>query len=130
MSVRAAGRWLWLGFALMLPFPALGPFGGFVPAVRHLILFAVTGAVAVTEGAGGPVPGILLLFAVHAIVTLALAWGLAWAVSRLLAALSSSARRKVVWLALAAMLVSALVFEPYHTSFGRTPTSNLLGVLS
>jgi hypothetical protein len=130
MSVRAAWGWLFFALALMLPFPVLGPFGGFVPPVRHLILLAATGAVAVTEGAAGPVPGILKLFAIHAVVTLALVGALAWGASRALAALSPRARRGVVWAAIAAMLVLALAFEPYETSFGRAPTANLIGVLS
>ncbi len=130
MTPRAARRWLWLGFALMLPFPAIGPFGGFVPAVRHAILLVATGAVAATEGAAGPVPGILALFGVHLVVTLLLAWILAWIVARALVSLSDAARRNVVCAVVVAMLVCALVFEPYVTPFGRSPTANLIGVLS
>lgn len=130
MTPRAARRWLWLGFALMLPFPVLGPFGGFVPAARHAILFAATGAIAATEGAAGPVQGILLLFAVHLLATLLLTWLLAFLASRALATLSDSVRRNLVYGVLAVMLVCALAFAPYETPFGRAPTANLLGVLS
>jgi len=130
MSDRAARRWVFAALVLMLPFPILGPFGGFVPAVRHLILLAATGAVALSEGAAGPVPGILTLFAIHAAVTLAVCWGLAWVASRGLVALAPGTRRGVVFGAIALMLVLALAFEPYETSFGRSPTASLLGVLS
>jgi hypothetical protein len=130
MSVRAARWWLFAALALVLPFPGIGPFGGFVPAVRFLILTAVTAAVAVTEGAAGPVPGMLLLFAVQAVGTLLVVLGIAWVVSRALAPLSPGVRRGLVWGAIVVMVVLALVFEPYETSFGRAPTANLLGVLS
>lgn len=130
MTPRAARRWLWLGFALMLPFPVLGPFGGFLPAARHATLFAATAAIAIVEGAAGPVQGILLFFGVHLLATLLLTWLLAWLASRALAPLSDSMRRNVVWGAVAVMLLCALAFEPYETPFGRAPTANLLGVLS
>lgn len=130
MTPRAARRWLWLGLALMLPFPVLGPFGGFMPAARHAILFAATGAIAVVEGAAGPVLGILLVFGAHLLATLLLTWLLAWVASRALAPLSDAMRRNLVLGVVAALLVCALVFEPYETPFGRAPTANLLGVLS
>jgi len=130
MSTRGARRWLLLALVLTLPLPVLGPFGGLVPPVRHWILLAVTTAVAASEGAAGPVPGLLILFAVHALGTLALAFALAWAVARALASLPERARGTVVLLACAAMLALALATEPYQPPFGRSPTTNLLGVLS
>jgi hypothetical protein len=130
MTPRAARRWLWLGFVLMLPFPMLGPFGGFLPAARYAILFAATAAIAVVEGAAGPVQGILMVFGVHLLATLALTWLLAWIASRALAPLSDARRRNVVCGVVAVMLVYALAFEPYQTPFGRAATAGLLGILS
>lgn len=129
MSARAARWLLFLVLALTLPTPMLGPFHALVPAVRYVVLLSAAGAVAVVEGAAGPVPGILALFAVHAALYLALVWLLAWAVARLLAPLSPGARRTAVLAACALLLVLALALEPYHTPFGRAPRANLLGVL-
>ena len=67
MSARVAGWLLFAVFAFAVPFPAVGPFGGFAPAVHHVALFAATGAIAVVEGTAGPVLQILGLFAVHAL---------------------------------------------------------------
>jgi len=128
MSVRRAAWLLFAAFALTLPFPAVGPFGGFVPAVHHVVLLAATLAVAVAEGAAGPVPRILALFAVHAAVTLALTGLAAWLCARLLASRSPATRRTVVWAVCAALLAVSLAFELYETPFGRAPTANLLGV--
>lgn len=130
MSVRAAWGWLFATFALVLPFPILGPFGGLVPPVRHLILLAATSAVAATEGAAGPVPGLMALFALHAVVGLLISLALAWVASRLLGGLQPSLRRSVVWIAIALMVAIASIFELYTTPFGRAPTASLLGVLS
>lgn len=130
MSVRAAWGWLFATFALVLPFPILGPFGGMVPPVRHLILLAATSAVAASEGAAGPVLGLLALFALHAVVTLVVSLALAWVASRLLGGLQPGVRRSLVWVAIALMVAIALSFELYTTPFGRSQTANLLGVLS
>lgn len=130
MTVRRA-RWLLLAtFALTVPFPILGPFGGSVPAVRHLVLLAATGAVAIREGAAGPVPGLLVLFAVHLMVTLALCLAAAWLCARLSASLSPPARRTAVLIVLAVLVVTAVLFPIYDTPFARAPHSTLLGVLS
>jgi len=128
MSVRRAAWLLFAMFALTLPFPAIGPFGGFVPAVHHVVLLAATVAIAVAEGAAGPVLGILLLFAFHAAVTLVLTALAAWLCARLLASRSPAARRTVVWAVCAVLLAVSLAFEIYQTPFGRAPTANLLGV--
>ncbi|MBK7952125.1 MAG: hypothetical protein IPK00_26080 [Deltaproteobacteria bacterium] len=130
MSVRSAWGWLFATFVLVLPFPVLGPFGGMVPPANHLILLAATSAVAASEGAAGPVPGLLVLFALHAVVTLLAALALAWVASRLLGGLQPGVRRSLVWVAIALMLAIALSFELYTPPFGRAPTANLLGVLS
>jgi hypothetical protein len=129
MSVRAS-RWLLFAVLVVaLPFPAVGPFGGFAPALHHVALFAATAAVAVVEGAAGPVGRILVLFAVHAAVTLALCGLAAWLGARLLASLSPRARTAVALGLCAALLAASLAFPLYDTPFGREPTANLLGVL-
>lgn len=130
MSVRAAWGWLFATFVLVLPFPVLGPFGGMIPPVRHLILLAATSAVAASEGAAGPVTGLLVLFALHAVVTLLVALALAWVAARLLGGLQPGVRRSLVWVAIALMLAIASIFELYTPPFGRSPTANLFGVLS
>ena len=130
MTVRTA-RWLLFGvFVLTVPVPLLGPFAAFAPTVRYVMLAAATGAVAATEGAAGPVPGILALFVVHAAVYLALAWLAAWVAARLSARLSPAARRISVVALCAALLLGSLALDVYLTPFGPTPTTNLLGVLS
>ena len=78
MSVRATRWLLFVALVLAMPFPILGPFGGLVPPVRLAILFGATAAVAATEGAAGPVPGLLTLLGVHLLASLGVAWGLAW----------------------------------------------------
>jgi hypothetical protein len=129
MSVRAS-RWiLFAVLAVTLPFPAVGPFGGFVPAVHHVALFAATAAVAVVEGAAGPVRMILVLFAVHMVATLALCALAAWLCARLLAPLSPRARAAIALGLCAALIAASLAFPLYDTPFGREPTANLLGVL-
>jgi hypothetical protein len=128
MSVRRSAWLLFAAFALTLPFPAFGPFGGTVPAVHHVILLAATLAIALVEGAAGPVPEILALFAIHAAVTLALTALAAWLCARLLARSSPAVRRSAVWAVCAALVAVSLAFELYETPFGRAPTANLLGV--
>lgn len=129
MSPRAT-RWLLFGaLVVALPLPLLGPFGGTVPPLRSAILFGATALVALTEGAAGPVLGILGLFAVNVALGLALAGGLAWGATRLLAGLGDGARGAVVLGAVAVLLVAASSFEIYETSFGRFPRVSLLGIL-
>jgi hypothetical protein len=130
VSVRAARGLLFVALALTLPLPMLGPFHAFVPAIRYAILAAATGAVALVEGAAGPVPAILALLAGHALAGLALAGLGAWLAARLLAPLSPRARGLAVLAACAGMLVFALAGEPYRTPFGRAPRAGLVGVLS
>lgn len=130
MSVRRAGWVLFGVFALVAPLPMLGPFDAFMPAARYLLLALAAAAVALAEGAAGPVPGILALFAGHALVGLLLAGGLGWIAARLTRPLSAGARRLVVLGVCGALLAGAVAFEVYRTPFGRTPTANLLGVLS
>ncbi len=130
MRVRGARRLLFVVFFLALPLPMLGPWTGVVPPARMAMLFAATAAVAASEGAAGPVPGLLVLFAVHAFAMLAIAWALAWTVARGLAPLSPSARRACALGACALLVGAALAFELYRTPFGRAPSVNLWGALS
>lgn len=124
-------RWLLFGsLVLALPVPMLGPFEAVVPALRYAILLGAAAAVAVAEGAEGPVPLILGLLALNLLVSLAAAWIVAWAVSRALGALRSPVLRG--GLAVGAVCVGLTIaasFPIYETAFGRTPTANLLGVL-
>lgn len=130
MSARAI-FWLVFGaLALALPFPMLGPFGSLVPPVRYAILLGAASAVALAEGAAGPVPLILALLAANLVVSLGAAGVAAWIVSRALGALRSPALRS--GLAVGAVLVGlalAASLPVYETDFGRAPTASLLGVL-
>jgi hypothetical protein len=128
VSARASGWLLFAVFAFTVPFPAVGPFGGFAPAVHHVVLFAATAAVALVEGMAGPVGMILALFAIHAVATLALCALAAWLAARLLAPLSPRARAAVAGVACAALLAVSIAFPLYETPFGRAPTANLFGV--
>ena len=128
MSARAT-RWLLFAvFALALPFPAVGPFGGFVPAAHHVTLLAATLAIVAVEGIGGPIGGILALFAVHAVATLLLCALAAWLCARLLSSASARTRAWVAGLLCAALLGTAIAFPLYDTPFNRAPTANLFGV--
>lgn len=128
VSTRST-RWLLFAvLAVALPVPALGPFGGFAPALHELALFAATAAVAAAEGAAGPVRQILALFAVNAVAALApCAFG-AWLGARALASLSPRARAVVALGVCAALLAATIAFPLYQTPFGREPSANLLGV--
>jgi hypothetical protein len=129
VSTRFTG-WLLFGvLAVALPFPAVGPFGGFVPALHNVALFAATAAVALVEGAAGPVRGILVLFAMNVVITLALCGLAAWLCARLLASLSPRVRAAITLGLCAALVAASLAFPLYDTPFGREPTANLLGVL-
>ena len=128
MSTRSAGWLLFATFAFAVPQPAVGPFGGFAPAVHNLALFAATAAVAGVEGAAGPVGRIVALCAVNALASLALCALAAWLAARVLGALPARTRGVVAGAACAALLVIAIAFRFYETPFGRNPTANLFGV--
>ena len=101
MSVRAT-RWLWfLGVWLMAPWPMALLGDPSVPAVRYALLTLVSLAIAVFEGAAGPVPWIVALFAAHAIFYTGVAWAIAWAVSRTLAQVGPARRRLLTLASLA-----------------------------
>ncbi len=128
MSTRSTGWLLFAVSALALPLPAIGPFGGFVPAVHHLVLFAATGAIAVVEGIAGPVGMILLLLAINVVAALLACGVAAWLIARLVALLPPRARTAIAWGLAAALLAASLAFPLYQTPFGRAPTANLLGL--
>ena len=130
MKVTTARWLLFVIIALTLPLPLLGPLHAFAPAARYLVLASVTASVALVEGASGPVPLILLLFAVHALGYLALEWILAWALARGLAHFSPSLRGRLVILACGTLVFFSIAFDQYQTPFGTLPRSNLLGLLS
>jgi hypothetical protein len=130
MSVRGT-RWLWfVGVWLMLPWPMALLADAWVPAARYLLLTLVSLAIGILEGAAGPVPGIILLFALHAMVYSAAAWGIAWGASRALAGVAPGTRRWVTLGSLTIALALSLAFDLYRTPFGSAPFANLLGVLS
>jgi hypothetical protein len=130
VSVRAT-RWAWfLGLWLMLPWPMALLAHASVPAARYALLTLVCLAMAALEGAGGPVPWIVALFAAHALVYTGLAWAIAWAAGRALSPLGPARRRLVTLGALALAFALTLGFDVYRTPFGSAPFSNLLGVLS
>jgi hypothetical protein len=130
VSARAAGWLLFGALALTVPLPMVGPFDAFVPAARYLLLFGAALAVALVEGASGPVPLLVALFGGHAVVSLAAAGLAAWLAARGLSGLDPSRRRALVLAVCAALLLAALATHPYRTTFGRAPTANLLGILS
>jgi hypothetical protein len=130
MQPRTLRRLWFVGFWLLVPWP-LSIFGdAFVPAVRYLILGVVAAAVAVTEGASGPVGGLVFLFLAMALLTTLACWLAAWLVSKLLIHSSAFAQRAVTFGGLGAALIFCLVCEPYATPFGRALTGGLLDVLS
>ena len=130
MSARTARWLLFLVFALTVPLPLLGPLSAFAPAARYLVLASVTAAVALVEGASGPVPLIFLLFALHALIYLALEWALAWLVARGLDTLPRGSQRTLVLLICGGLLIGSISFNLYRTPFGTLPRSNLLGLFS
>ena len=129
MSTRRVGWLLFAIFVLALPFPAIGPFGGNAPALHYLALLGATGAVALVEGAAGPIPSILLLFAMQTGAALLACAVAAVLLARVLALLPPRARGAVAVLLCTGLLAVSLATPLYETPFGRTPTANLLGVL-
>ena len=98
--------------------------------VRYAVLLGAASAVALAEGAAGPVPWILLLLALNLTASLAVAWVVAWTSSRLLARLHPPTLRAVVVVAALCIGLALTASLPiYETGFGRAPTANLLGLL-
>ena len=130
MSVRTARWLLFLVFALTIPLPLLGPLFAFAPAARYAVLASVTAAVALADGASGPVPLIFLLFALHAVIYLALEWLFAWWMARGLSRLSPTSQRTLVFVICGVLLIGSISLNLYRTPFGTRPSSNLLGLFS
>lgn len=130
MEVSTARYLLFTIFVMTIPLPLLGPFDLFAPTVRYLLLTSITGSVAWVEGASGPVPLILALFAGNTLLYLLLNGFLAWAFARSLTQISRTARSWIVVTTCAALLVLSISLDLYRTPFGTLPRSNLLGLLS
>lgn len=130
MSVAVARR-VWLVAILSLAPAPLLLFGGeLAPPARYALLLAATLAIAVREGAAGPVPMLAALFAAHLLVYLALAWLASRAVGRLLTPLAPSARGWITLGMCGLALAAALTLPLYRTPLGPRPTATLLGALS
>ena len=128
---KRVNRRLWFfGLWLLLPWPFVLFGEAFVPAVRFVILAGAASAVALTEGAAGPVGMIIGLFVGYAIGTTLLCWLFAWLISLALAPLPETTARRLTLACLVAGLVFALLFDPYTTPFGRASRGGLLEVLS
>lgn len=127
---RTLRRVWFVGLWLVLPWPMFVFNDAVVPAVRYALLATVALAMAVTQGAAGPVVLIVVLFVAMALGTTLGCWLLAWGIEKLLRNLPPTAQRTITFGALAVALVWAVAFAPYRTSFGRTLTGGLLDVLS
>jgi hypothetical protein len=124
-------RRLWFaGLWLLWPWPLVIFADAFVPAARYALLAAAAAAVALHEGAAGPVGMIVALLVGMALVTTAGCWVLAFVVARVLAYLPRRASVVLTLLLLGIGLVVALVSSPYRMPFGRAPYGGLLEVLS
>jgi hypothetical protein len=118
-----AGLWLLLPW----PMPIVG--NAFVPAVRYAILATAATAVALKEGAAGPVGGIVGLFIGMTLAATLGCWLLAWVVARALGSLPPLLQQRITWLFLVAGVMIALTLSPYRTYFGPAQTGGLLAVL-
>ena len=130
MGVRAIRRLWFLGAWLLLPWPMVIFGDTWVPAVRYVILAGVAGAVALAEGAAGPVLAMVFLFSAWAAVTTLGCWLLAWAVSKLVGLLPSRVAGVLTLAILLVGLIAALVLTPYETRFGTARMGSLLDILS
>ena len=128
MSRRATFCTLLVVFVFALPLPLLGPWEALVPVARFVLLLGASSAVAIQEGAAGPVPLIVLLFAAHAAVGLAACALLAGLGTRALSGLAPGTRSALVWVFVFGVVILASVFEIYRTPFGRAPGANLWGL--
>jgi len=130
MSRRGIRRLWFAGLFFLLPWSMLVFGGAWVPAVRFLILGSVAAIVAISEGAGGPVAGLVFVFLAHAAVTTLLCWGLAWVVSLALGRLPEPVAARITYACLAVGLAVSLLLDPYRTPFGRAARGGLLEILS
>ncbi len=124
-------RHLWFaGIWFLFPWPLLVLQDAFVPAARYVLLGTAAGAVALTEGAAGPVALLVALFVAWGIGTSLLSWLLAWLLTKLTSPLPKRAAAAFALTTLGLGLLWAVVFEPYRTPFGRALRGGLLQVLS
>ena len=130
MSRKALRRLWFAGLWLLLPWPMLVLGDALVPAARYLILGVTAAAVAITEGAAGPVGPLVGLFLGMGVMTTLGCWLIAWGVARALDPLPPHLQRTITWVCLVGGLLIALSLDPYRTSFGREPNGDLMDVLS
>ena len=131
MTVRRAHWLIFLGVVLVVPWPMRLIAPVFAPAAHYLLLAGVVAAVIVAEGSGGPVPAIFGVFLGSALASLLASWLVASVTTRaVLARLSPSVRRRVVYVVLIVGLVLAVAVGGYRTPFSRLQSGNLLQALS
>ena len=130
MSPRSARMLLWLGLALMAPLPvAAGVATGLMPVARMAMLAGVCGLVVLLENANGAVGLLCLMFLAQAAGYLALLWGVAHGLSRVLARLSPRGVAAAAALLLLAGVALTAVFDWYVTPFRLASThSNLFEI--
>lgn len=109
---------------LLAPLPIL-VFEGSVPLARICLLAAVSVAVALREGASGPVGMIVGLLVGHALVYLLLVFVAARLAARGLRRLPQTPAIVLLGACVAAGAAVALVAQPYVTPFGLEPRANL-----
>ncbi len=129
MQSRHSLRLIWFtALFLLLPWPWGGLASSFVPAARYLMLAGAGLSVGLTEGAEGPVPWILGLLVLAAVVSTGLCWLLAGGVVRALwRAVPEPRTRLRLSVALVALgLLLALVLHPYQTPYGHAPRASWL----
>jgi hypothetical protein len=131
VSIRTARALLAILLFLVVPLPMVVLGDGWVPGVRYLLLGGVVGAVMLAGGGAGPVPLILFFFVLHALAAAGLALLAAHVFTR--AVLRYLPRPAVAAVTLGLIIVAlgvSIAFDVYETPFGRTPRSNLMGILS
>ena len=130
MSVRTIRRTWFAGLWLLLPWPLFVFGNALVPAVRYVLLGLVAAAVAIAEGASGPVGLIVLLFFGMGIATTSGCWILAYLISRCLNRFPVRVQHTITWLCLGIAFLACLALDVYRTPFGRALRGGLIEVLS
>jgi hypothetical protein len=130
MTERGTRRVWFLGLWLLMPWQLFILADAFVPAARYVLLAFAASAIALYEGAAGPVGLIVTLFVGMGIATTAGCWVLAFIVARLLRPTTPRTSMALTLGVLGVSLLIALLFEPYRTPFGRALQGGLLQVLS
>lgn len=119
---------VFLALFLLAPLPIL-VFEGSIPLARIFILAGVSIAVALSEGAGGPVGMITGLLVAHALAYCLLLYVAARLTARALRLLPTRAAVALLGLCAAIGVLAGLLFQPYVTPFGQQPRANLLEAL-